>query len=260
MNSIPAITGWHWLKQGAGLFRKQPAALTTLLFANILISIGISAVPLLGPMIAVILIPSFSMAFMKACLMIENGERVTPGVLLTGFRKPAVWDLCKVGLIYLGVSLLMALLMRVAVDPTFWEQMARQGREGGQPQVAASDVMGMLAVFGLYVVVLMSLCFAAPLTYWQKMGPGKATFYSFFAVVRSARVFIVLLLAWFAIFIGITSVITMLLGASNMTRVVLMWLIFLFILLLQCAMYAGYRQIFGKPADGTPAGTVDLSK
>ncbi|RZA31975.1 MAG: hypothetical protein EOP92_28405 [Lysobacteraceae bacterium] len=260
MTSIPAITGWHWLKQGAGLFRKQPAALTTLLFANILISIGISAVPLLGPMIAVVLIPSFSMAFMKACLMIENGERVTPGVLLTGFRQPLVKDLCKVGLIYLGVSLLMALLTRFAVDPGFWEQVARQGREGGQPLVAGSDILAMFMIFGLDVAALMSLCFAAPLTYWQKMGPGKAVFYSFFAVVRSARVFIVLLLAWFAIFFGICMVITLLLGASNMTRVVIMWLIFLFILLLQCAMYAGYRQIFGKPQDGPQTGSINLTK
>jgi hypothetical protein len=53
--------------------------------------------------------------------------------------------------------------------------------------------------------------------------------------------------------------ITLLLGASNVTRVVIMWLIFLFILLLQCAMYAGYRQIFGKPADGPQAG-VNLNK
>ena len=261
MNSIPAITGWHWLKQGAGLFRKQPAALTTLLFANILISIGISAVPLLGPMIAVILIPSFSMAFMKACLMIENGERVTPAVLLTGFRQPVVKELCKVGLIYLGVSLLMALVTRFAVDPEFWQQVARQSREGGQPQVAGSDILAMFMIFGLDVAALMSLCFAAPLTYWQKMGAGKAVFYSFFAVVRSARVFFVLLLAWFAIFFGICMVVTLLLGASNMTRVVIMWLIFLFILLLQCAMYAGYRQIFGKPADGgSQAGPVNLSK
>jgi len=266
MNSIPAITGWHWLKQGAGLFRKQPAALTTLLFANILISIGISAVPLLGPMIAVILIPSFSMAFMKACLMIENGERVTPAVLLTGFRQPLVKDLCKVGLIYLGVSLLMALLTRFAVDPGFWEQVARQGREGGSPQggppqVAGSDILAMFTIFALDVAALMALCFAAPLTYWQKMGPGKAVFYSFFAVVRSARVFIVLLLAWFAIMFGIFIVITLLLGATNMTRVVIMWVIFLFILLLQCAMYAGYRQIFGKPVESnSQTGSVNLSK
>ena len=155
----------------------------------------------------------------------------------------------------------MALITRFAVDPGFWEQVARQSREGGQPQVAGSDILAMFMIFGIDVAVLMSLCFAAPLTYWQKMGPGKAVFYSFFAVVRSARVFIVLLLAWFAIFFGICMVITLLLGASNMTRVVIMWLIFLFILLLQCAMYAGYRQIFGRPAEGgSQAGKVDLSK
>jgi hypothetical protein len=32
-------------------------------------------------------------------------------------------------------------------------------------------------------------------------------------------------------------------------QVVLMWLMFLFVLLLQCAMYAGYRTIFGKPVE-----------
>ena len=45
-----------------------------------------------------------------------------------------------------------------------------------------------------------------------------------------------------------------------MTRVVIMWLIFLFILLLQCAMYAGYRQIFGKPVDDAQGGGVNLTK
>ncbi len=87
MNNMPAITGWNWLKEGTALFRKQPAALTTLLFANILISLLISAVPLLGPLMAMVLIPSFSLAFMKACLMIENGERVTPAVVMTGFQQ-----------------------------------------------------------------------------------------------------------------------------------------------------------------------------
>lgn len=258
MNNMPAITGWTWLKQGAGLFRQQPAALTTLLFANILISIGISAVPLLGPMVAVVLIPSFSMAFMKACLMIENGERVTPGVLLTGFRKPAVIELCKVGLIYLGVTLLLSLITRALIDPGFWEQVARQSREGGQPEVATGEILKMFAILGLNLATLIALCFASPLAYWQKMSPGKATFYSFFAVLKSARVFLVLLLAWFAIFFAICIVLALVLGGSNITRVLLMWLLFLFILLLQCSMYAGYRQIFGKPQEG--GAKVDLGK
>jgi hypothetical protein len=42
----------------------------------------------------------------------------------------------------------------------------------------------------------------------------------------------------------------MILGSSiALAQVVLMWLMFLFVLLLQCAMYAGYRQIFGKPVE-----------
>lgn len=258
MNNMPASTGWLWLKQGAALFRQQPAALTTLLFANILVSVMISAVPLLGPMVAVVLIPSFSMTFMQACLMIENGQRITPAVLLTGFRKPAVTELCKVGLIYLGVSLVLALVTRVAIDPSFWQQVSAPIDPKVGPRVATSDVMAMLGIFALDVAALMALCFAAPLTYWQKMGPGKATFYSFFAVLKSARVFSVLLLAWFTIFFTICMAITLLFGSAAITRAAIMWLIFLFVLLLQCAMYAGYRQIFGKPQDA--GAKVNLAK
>jgi hypothetical protein len=252
MNDLPARTGWEWLKQGMGLFRKQPAALTTLLFANILFSIGLSAVPLLGSVIAVVLIPSFSMAFMQACLMIENGDRVTPAVLLTGFRQPALAALCKLGLVYLGVSLLMMLITRLAIPPEVLMQMMPRPDAKTPPDIQTSHMLALFGVFLLDVAVLVTLCFAAPLTYWKHMGPGKATFYSFFAVIRTARPFLVLLAAWFAIFFGVCIIAALLFGDAALGRVVLMWLIFLFVLLLQCAMYAGYRTIFGKPADKAP--------
>lgn len=252
MSKLPARTGWHWLKQGAGLFRKQPAALTTLLFANILISIGISAFPYLGPLLAVILIPSFSMAFMQACLLIDNGQRVAPSVLLTGFRKPGVVALCKVGLIYMGVSLVLALLSYFMIDEDFIKQVANPGNSKTPPTADVSDLLGVLGVLVLYLSALMALCFAAPLTYWQKMGPGKAIFYSFFAVLRSARVFAVLLLSWFGIFVLVSRIVTMIFDNSDLGRVVLLWIIFLFILLLQCAMYAAYRQLFGTPEVEVP--------
>ncbi|WP_198116302.1 BPSS1780 family membrane protein [Massilia rhizosphaerae] len=252
MNDLPARTGWEWLKQGIGLFRKQPAALTTLLFANILFSIGLSAVPILGSVLAVVLIPSFSMAFMQACLMIENGDRVTPAVLLTGFRRPALAALCKLGLVYLGVSLLMMVVTRLAIPPEVLVQMMPRPDTSTPPDIQTSHMLALFGVFLLDVAVLVTLCFAAPLTYWKHMGPGKATFYSFFAVVRTARPFLVLLAAWFAIFFGVCIVATLLFGDATLGRVVLMWLIFLFVLLLQCAMYAGYRTIFGKPVDEAP--------
>ncbi|WP_322404014.1 BPSS1780 family membrane protein [Massilia luteola] len=252
MNDLPARTGWEWLKQGIGLFRKQPAALTTLLFANILFSIGLSAVPFLGSVLAVVLIPSFSMAFMQACLMIENGDRVTPAVLLTGFRQPALAALCKLGLVYLGVSLLMMVITRLAIPPEVLMQMMPRPDAKTPPDIQASHLLALFGVFLLDVAVLVTLCFAAPLTYWKHMGPGKATFYSFFAVIRTARPFLVLLAAWFAIFFGVCILAALVFGDAALGRVVLMWLIFLFVLLLQCAMYAGYRTIFGKPVDKAP--------
>lgn len=248
MNKLPARTGWTWLKEGIGLFRKQPAGLTMLLFANILISITLSAVPILGPLLALVLIPCFTIAFMQACLMIDNGERVTPGVLLTGFRQPAVIPLVKLGFVYLGVSVVLALLARFAIDESFLEQMAAAQRSDPQKiELAAGDVLAMFGVFLLQVAALMSLAFAAPLVYWQKMTPFKAVFYSFFAVARAARVFSVMLLAWFGLFFGVLFVVALVFGGGNFARVVIMWLIFLFVLLLQCGIYAAYREIFGKP-------------
>jgi hypothetical protein len=115
--------------------------------------------------------------------------------------------------------------------------------------VSVSDLLGLLFISVLDVAALMVLCFAAPLTYWQKMSPGKATFYSFFAVIKSARVFVILLLAWFGILLGTWLVIAMIFGSTTFSRVLLTWIAFLFMLLLQCAIYAGYRQIFGVPSD-----------
>jgi hypothetical protein len=253
MNNLPARTGWDWLKQGIGLFRKQPAALTTLLFANILFSIALSAIPVLGPVVAVVLVPSFSMAFMQACLMIENGERVTPVVLLTGFRQPALPALLKVGLIYFGVGIVLMIVTNLVGIPELMERMAKATDPKNPPAVSPSDMLALFGVLVLDVAIMVTLCFAAPLTYWKQMGPGKATFYSFFAVVRAARVFLVMLAAWFVIFVAVMMVTVLVFGNAAVGRVVVMWLMFLFVLLLQCAMYAGYRTIFGKPEGSAPS-------
>lgn len=255
MSAIPAKAGWSWLKQGMGLFRKQPGSLTTLLFANVLFSLLIGAIPILGQIAAVVLIPSLSMAFMQACLMIENKQRVTPAVLLTGFRKPGVKNLCKIGLAYLAVTIVLSLVAWLMIGEDFFKQAIKPGVA---PVAAASDLLGILLIGLLQIATVVALCFAPPLALWQNMPPGKAIFFSVFAVLRSARVFVVMLLAWLGIFMVSAAVLMMLFGASSFGRIALTWLGFLFVLFLQCAMYVGYRQIFGVPEAVTPAGPSAL--
>jgi hypothetical protein len=245
MSAIPAKAGWDWLKQGMALFRKQPMALTTLLFANVLFSLAISAVPWLGQIVAMVLIPSFSMSIMQACLMIEHGERVTPQVLLTGFRQPGVITLCKIGLVYLAAIGITSVLTYLMVGDVLFKQGADVVTP---PVIDGATALGVTVVAVLQIATVVLLCFAAPLAYWQQMAPGKSIFYSVFAVLRSARVFLVMLMAWIALFIVANLVPRILFGNSTIGWVVTTWIGVLFILLLQCAMYAGYRQIFGVPA------------
>lgn len=251
MNRLPARTGWLWLSAGSALFRAQPGVLTMLLFANLLLSLLIARVPLIGPMVAMVLIPSFSMAIMQACRDIDEGRRTALAVLATGFRAPAVRNLCKLGLVYLGVAVVLTLLARTTVNEAFWVQITTPIDPANPPDLNPSDVMSLMGIFALQSVALMLMCFASPLACWQNMKPGKATFYSVFAVLGAWRPFLVMLIGWFSIFFAISMVLTSVLGNGDAGRVVLFWVILLFVLLLQCAIYTAYRQIFGMPdADG----------
>lgn len=254
MTHLPARTGWDWMKQGTRLFRQQPAALTTLLLANTLISLFLLVVPGVGQYLAVLLIPSLSMAVMQACVMIENGTRVTPLVLATGFRSPAMWRLFKVGIVYLGVFFVLK-LVAFFVTPDSMRQLTVvfKPEPGAKLPFSPADLLVMFGLALLEALSLLVLCFAAPLAYWKRMGPGKATFYSFFAVVRAARAFCALLLSWFGIFTGFLLVIAMVFTQIAVAQMVTMWLMFLFALVLQCALYASYRDIFGKPEAGAVA-------
>lgn len=256
MSKLPARTGWEWLRQGAALFRKQPFGLTSLLFANFFISLVLASLGMVGQFVAVILIPSLSMAFMQACLMIENGQTVTLSVLATGFRKPAVASLCKLGVVYLIVSAVLSLLSGVLINDSFWQQLRDQNTVPQKLDISPRDMLGMLTLFVIDLFALISLAFATPLVYWEKMGPGKATFYSFFAVVKSVRVFVVLLAAWFALFCVASFFITLVLGPLHIAQAVMYGMLFVFVLLLQCAIYVGYRQIFGKPIEPAPSHSV----
>lgn len=254
--SLPARTGWHWLKAGFGLFRMQPGILMMFLFTNFLVSMLLSAMPLVGPLIAVLLIPSFSMAILEGCRQIDHGQRVNFDVLLTGFRQPAIKQLAKLGTVYLALSVLLTILMRVLIDPAFFEQFAKAGPDN-PVTVAGSGALSLMGIFLLQALVLLLLSFAAPLGCWQQMPPFKATFYSIFGVLGAKKAFATLMLAWAGIFFMVAMLVTAIFGNGSGGRVVIVWLVLLFVLVMQCAIYAAFRQIFGAPDQ---SGKADLAK
>jgi hypothetical protein len=249
ISSLPAGTGWQWFKQGVALFRRQPGALTTILFINLMASSIVSSVPIAGPVIVFLFVPSMAMSIMQACALIDQNQRVDLRVLGTGFRKPQVKRLVGVGVVYLLVSMLMATLAYAMTDHEALRKALEQIRGSTPQQVDTSALTPLVAMSFANMGILTLLAFAAPLTAWQGMGVGKSVFYSVFATLRAWKVFLVLLFGWLAMMVICVNLVVMLFSLISPYAglVIGMWLGTIFLLLLQCALYAGYRQVFGIP-------------
>lgn len=253
MEKLPAIAGWQWIKRGAALFVKQAGGLSTLFFAYMFLMLLAGLLPFIGQVLPVILVPVFSIAFMQACVHIEQGKRVFPNLLLVGLRKPAFPSLLALGLLYL---LMLALALGVASlvdDGMLWRVLSGE-IDVQSEQVRESNVgTAILLTIVLYIPAAMSFCFAAPLIYWHKMSVGKAVFFSFFGVLRLIKAFIVFALAWFAISIISTKLVLVLFGQGQLAMTVMFPLSIVLTVIMHCSFYASYRQVFG-------ADKVDLEK
>ncbi|HEY8608748.1 MAG TPA: BPSS1780 family membrane protein [Noviherbaspirillum sp.] len=257
MEKTAARSGWLWVKQGFALFRKQPAEMSTLFLAYMFLMLALGILPLLGQVLPILLVPVFSMAFMQACANIEQGRKVYPTLLLTGFRTPAFRRLLLLGTLYILAAVLAVAASSLVDGGEFWQVMS--GGRGVDEETVRNSNMSTAMMFAAlaYAPAAMAFWHAAPLIVWHKMGVGKAVFYSFFAVKRAGGAFIVYGLAW--ILIGVilpaivTSLVAMLFSRSLVVMVVLLPLSLVLTVVMYCSFYPTYTHVFGKPyADGTP--------
>ena len=251
MEKLPANTGWLWIKEGFALFRKQPAELSTLFLSYMFLMLAVGIIPVLGQVLPLMLVPVFSMAFMQACANIEQGKRVYPNLLLTGFRSPAFGKLLKLGVLYVAAGVIAVAASSLIDDGVFWRAMTGQIALDSKTVQESSMTLAMLFAAVIYTPAAMAFWYAAPLVAWQNMGISKAVFFSFFAVRRAGKAFLVYGLAW--IIIGlllpvfISSTISLLSGKAVLTILVLLPLSIVMTVIMYCSFYPTYTHVFGKP-------------
>jgi len=251
MEKLPANTGWLWVKQGFALFRKQPAEVSTLFLCYMFLMLAIGIIPLIGQILPMLLVPLFSMSFMQACVNIEQGRKVYPNLLLSGFRSPAAGRLARLGALYL-LAAIVAIAASALIDGgVFWEVMS--GQKELDPQAVRDSGMSLAMLFSavIYIPAAMAFWYAAPLIAWQRMGIAKALFFSFFAVYRARKAFLTYGLAWALIGVLtpalLSSVLSLLLPRAMVVMVVLLPLSLVMTVVMYCSFYPTYTQIFGRP-------------
>ena len=248
------------MKQGFGLFRKQPGGLSMLFLGYMFCMLALSIIPLLGQLLSVILLPVFSVAFAQGCLNIDQGKRVLPSLLLSGFRKPAMPVLAALGVLYIITAMVVLGVSSLADGGVLWQLLTGQINPQTAPDVIRDSNIGSAILLSalLCIPAAMAFCFAAPLIYWQHVSLGKAMFFSFFAIWRSLSAFIVFAATWFALSVVTTQLLFMIVGRTQMAIQLMMPLSMILTVIMHCSFYAAYRQIFGVPADSVK--TVSLDK
>lgn len=253
MNRLPARAGWAWLKEGFSLFRKQPLEMLTLLMGSLFLMVGVSIIPGVGPVLRIVLMPVLSMAFMQACVQVEEGKRVYPTLLFIGFRSPARVQLLLLGVLYLLTAALAIGASALVDGGVLWKLLT------GSPDINEEVVRGsnirlaVLFAMLVYVPVAMAFWYAAPLIMWQRMGIGKATFYSFFAVKRCALAFLVYAAGWLLVGALLPAMVAVLLGElfgnASVFRLLLLALSLVMTAALYCSFYPTYKHVFGAPTE-----------
>lgn len=261
MEKLPANVGWLWIKQGFGLFRKQPIEMSTLFLSYMFLMLGLGLIPLLGQILPLLLVPMFSIGFMQACADIEQGKRVYPNLLLTGFRSPAFRNLLALGVLYLLAALLAIGASSLVDGGVFWLAMSGQIALDGKTVQGSNMAMAMLFAAAVYLPAAMAFWYAAPLIAWHNMSVGKAIFYSFFAVRRAGKAFLLYGLAWIAIGVLLPAIVSAFVGlladTVAVTMVVLLPLSMVLTVVLYCSFYPTYTYIFGQPSEPLDESTLE---
>jgi hypothetical protein len=199
---VPARTGITWVKGGIRVLWRQPMALSALFFMTMATMSIVTMFPLIGPALALTLLPSATLAMMVASAEAMQGRSPTPAVLLMAFRtgRQRLRDMAILGVLYA-----VGFLLVIAISALFDGGQFAQVYLGGEPltqELAESGEfqLAMWVAMALYLPLSLLFWHAPGLVHWHGVPPAKSLFFSFVACVRNLGAFTVYGLGWLAVF------------------------------------------------------------
>ena len=107
---LPASSGWQWVRDGFRLFT-QPLAMFLWAMAISLLVIFATAIPPVGPILFVALMPIVTLMTLSACKHVEADRVMLPSMWPKPLQKPGVFrKLFLMGLLYAALCMVIGLL------------------------------------------------------------------------------------------------------------------------------------------------------
>jgi uncharacterized membrane protein len=227
---VDAGRGWSWIAEGFELFRREPGPWIALIVVAALIFIALALVPVLGSLAAMVLAPVFAAGFVVASREEEEGRGVRVGHLFAGFQSD-FGTLVSIGAIYLGVTVVIALVVGLATGAGMWTLLGSgDAGPGAMAGAGLTMLLAFLVMMALLIPVFMALWFAPALVVFHERPALEAMKASFIACLRNIVPFLVY------------GVIALLLAMLASIPFGLGWLVLGPVL--GASLYTGYRDIF----------------
>lgn len=234
-----------WLVEGFGLWKRNPALLSFLVFGYWFGLMLIAAVPWLGQVLMSLAMPPLSLGIYNGCKALAEKRKVGPDILLSGFRQNLPEQI-KIGGLYLAGSLAVLGLTTLADGGLLAELLL--GKRKLDPVTAEDpnlNVSMLIAALGS-TPLMMVYWFAPLLAGWHQLPALKAMFFSFVACLRNWRAFLAFALGLAALALA-AGLVMSLLGLVHPLLATLPGILFplIFIPVVFASFYANYLDVFG---------------
>lgn len=229
--------GWLWIRQAFGMIARNPVL--SIVFAALagLAIFLLMMVPLLGPLLGVLLLPTMIAGYMRACQAMERHEEPALAHLLTGFRIHTPRLIALGGFLLVGVLATVAAMVSIGGDPLLEFLKKAQEITDETAMRAALEAAGetvttaFLAGSGLFLLLSICLQFAPMRVLFDDEPPLAAIKSSLLATLRNVLPYIAYSLMLYLIVMLISVLPLPIALALNVT-------------ISMTSLYAAYRDIF----------------
>ncbi|WP_353234206.1 BPSS1780 family membrane protein [Diaphorobacter ruginosibacter] len=218
LHIVPARTGVDWVRQGIQVFWRQPLALTLLFFTTTAAMSLVSVIPLVGPIVALAMLPAATLIMMEAAAETSLGRVPSPALILNALRagRQRLAALAALGGIY-AVLFLLIIAVASLVDGGQFASAYLGNAPITQDMAQSTGFIGATwVVMALYVPLSMLFWHAPGLVHWHHVPPVKALFFSIVACLKNIGAFSLYGIVWFGVFLGAGLVISLLISLLAM--------------------------------------------
>jgi hypothetical protein len=244
--TLPAMAGLYWVQRGWALFILKPWTIFSAVLLTVLTDLIFSQLSVFGLVFSGLLTPAINLGLMGiiAVRLMPINEGMIKQLLVV-FRMPMVLKrMLQLGLIYtLSVCVIMYLSQVLAGDG-FFKMQAEIGKgtiKLNDPIAKAIMIDGFSKTLPMVALLMASFWFTSQLVGWHGQSIPKALFFNMMAFWRNKNAFMVYVIAWLVIALGVSLAGVVFMEIDKNLVVLLTALYALMIAWFMCSVYATYE-------------------